>query len=143
MGNGRKMKPDVNQGWMRRSIFVAGWLMLLSVLMPYCYGVNVKVRILYFSNRGCPDCQAIKTEVFPEILAQHQNQLELRTLELSSINNFKRLLNLEKKLQRKIDKTPPLIIVGHEVLEGETAIRTQLEPIIAKYLKVGGTQWPD
>lgn len=131
-----------NRVFSSRKILLLCCLIGLWLLIPWANANNAKVQLLYFSNRTCPDCQLLKKEFLPKIRAQFQNHLEIKTVELASIEDFKLLLKLEKRMGRKLPKTPPFIIVGKDVLEGEGAIRNGLEPIINQYLKTGGIEWP-
>lgn len=132
----------LNSVFISRKILPVCFLVWLCLQIPGANAASTKVRFWYFSNRACSDCQLIKQEFLPKIFAKYQNQLEMKTMELASIENFQLLLNLEKQMRRKLPKTPPLIIMGDDVLEGEAVIRSQLEPTINKYLKTGGTEWP-
>jgi len=101
-----------------------------------------KVRICYFYEATCHNCIEIKEQFLPKIQRKFQNKLEIKFLEVTNLKNFEFLLDLEKAFKRKINKTPPLIIIGNDVMEGKTLIIRQLEPVIEKYLAAGGCDWP-
>lgn len=98
-------------------------------------GVDIKkVKALFFYSQSCPDCRFIKDEFLPGLKRNYQGRLEIKSIEISSVKNFEILLRLEKNLGRRIDKTPPLIIIGADVLEGEASIQARMEGVINKYL---------
>lgn len=100
------------------------------------------VRLFFFYSEGCKSCREIKEKVLPALQQKYGRNLEIRSLEISSIANFKLLLNLERLTGRKIDKTPPLVFIGGEVLEGAGAIRERLDDLIGKYQRQGGIDYP-
>lgn len=100
------------------------------------------VRLFFFYSEGCKSCREIKGKVLPALQQKYGRNLEIRSLEISSISNFKLLLNLERLAGRKIDKTPPLVFIGRDILEGAEAIREQLDDLIGKYQRQGGVDYP-
>lgn len=74
---------------------------------------------------------------------KYGRNLEIKDLEISSLPNFELLLKLERQAGQRIDKTPPLILIGQDILEGGTAIRESLDDLIEKYQELGGTDLPD
>jgi hypothetical protein len=138
----REMIKIIDQVFIRRYILRVCCLVFLWANISWVNADNGKVKILLFYTRTCPECRFIKNKFLPKICEKYQNRLEMKTFEITSLENFKLLINLEKSFGRKINKTPPLMIAGNDVLEGETAIRDKLEQTINKYLKTGGTKWP-
>ncbi|MCL6591226.1 MAG: hypothetical protein K6U80_14890 [Firmicutes bacterium] len=96
------------------------------------------IPAIFFYSQTCPDCRLIQDEFLPELRRKYQGQLEIKPFEITSEENFEFLLKLEKKLGRKINKTPPLIIIGSSVLQGEKSIRAKMEAVIAKRLAAKG-----
>lgn len=138
----REMIKIIDQVFIRRHILRVCCLVFLWTNISWVNADNGKVKILFFYTRTCPECRFIKNKFLPKISEKYQNRLEMKIFEITSLENFKLLINLEKSFGRKINKTPPLMIAGDDVLEGETAIRDKLEQTINKYLKTGGTKWP-
>lgn len=99
--------------------------------------------LIFFYSEGCKSCREIKEEVLPALQQKYGRNLKIKSLEISSISNFELLLNLERRAGRKIDKTPPLIFVGQDVLEGDAAIRERLADLIGKYQRQGGVVFSD
>lgn len=124
------------------------WIIGLTIFLgcaitaPVLNAASAKVRILYFYSATCKKCIWTKEQFLPRIQQKYQNQLEIKFLEITELKNFDLLLTLEKGYHRKINKTPPLIIAGNNVLEGQSAIVRQLEPVIKTCLAAGGCDWP-
>jgi len=79
----------------------------------------------------------------PVLRQKYGPKLEIKELEISSLPNFELLLKLEGQAGRSIDKTPPLIFIGQDILEGALAIREDLDGLIGKYQARGGSDFPD
>lgn len=101
------------------------------------------VRLFFFHAEGCDSCREIKTRVLSALQQKYGRNLEIKALEISSLPNFELLLKLERRAGRRIDKTPPLILIGQDILEGATAIWENLDDLIEKYQALGGTDFPD
>ncbi len=126
-----------------------GWLIFLmsAILAITAPGANSAVwaldeasgrlEVLFFYSETCDKCRAIEDEVIPKLKEEYGANLVVRMYEISSLENFSRLLALEKSLGRPVDKTPPVAFVGREVFEGESSIRAGLEIAIARSLRAG------
>ncbi|HEX3043970.1 MAG TPA: hypothetical protein VHY08_04375 [Bacillota bacterium] len=121
------------------------WIGLLGLITFLVYSADIgaagigaadtgKIKALFFYSQSCIDCRFIKDEFLPGIKRKYQGRLEIKSYEIASVENFEILLKLEKNLKRKINKTPPLIIIGAEVMEGEESIQAEMEGAITKYL---------
>ncbi|NLY76121.1 MAG: hypothetical protein GX075_12610 [Firmicutes bacterium] len=102
-----------------------------------------KARLFFFYSEDCKSCQLIKHEILPPLIQKYGQNLEIRYLEISSPPNFELLLKLERESGKRINKTPPLIMIGNDVLEGAAAIRERLDQTILKYYLQGGVDFPD
>ncbi len=122
-----------------------GLLLCVAILliMSVSFAAPGVVRLLFFHSKGCDSCREIKTEVLPVLQEKYGRDLEVKSLEIGSISNFELLLKLEEQAGRKINKTPPLIFIGKDVLAGATAIRENLDLMIGKYQRQGGIGFPD
>ena len=116
---------------------------ILLIISHETFAVPGVVRLFFFYSEGCKACQEVKTDVLPLLQDKYGLKLEIIELEISSIPNFELLLKLERQAGRSIDKTPPLILIGQDILEGGTAIRESLDDLIEKYQELGGTDLPD
>lgn len=127
-----------------RFCFVGFSLLLLLVLAPATHGALPQnpVRVLYFYSVTCDECQVLKERFLPNIQQKYGAQVVIKSLEISSLKNYQSLLNIEEQSQGVIDKTPPLVIVGTDVLEGGEVIQKELESVIQKHQAGGGCDWP-
>lgn len=116
---------------------------ILLIISHVTFAVPEVVRLFFFYSESCKDCQEVKTQVLPLLQDKYGLKLEIIELEISSLPNFELLLKLERQAGRRIDKTPPLILIGQDILEGAAAIRESLDDIIRKYQAQGGTDFPD
>lgn len=119
------------------------WVAILLLISQVASAAPGVVRLLFFYSENCDSCREIKTQVLPVLQAKYDRDLEVKAFEISSLPNFELLLKLERQSGRSINKTPPLIFVGPEVLEGATAIRENLDLMIGKYQRRGGSDFPD
>lgn len=121
------------------------WFVIVLYLIIYqvTLAVTGVVRLFFFYSESCDSCQEIKTAVLPMLQEKYDRNLDIKALEISSLPNFELLLKLERQADRSIAKTPPLILIGQDILEGGTAIRESLDDLIEKYQELGGTDLPD
>jgi cytochrome c biogenesis protein CcdA len=129
----------------RRFSFIGLSLLLFFCLLftlPTITANDGKVRVYFFFSESCEECRFVKEIFLPQMQQKYQGILEVKPFEISSIENFEMLLALEKNYHRKIDKTPPLMLIGEDVLEGKDKIQAQLEQVIEKYRQSGGCDWP-
>jgi len=120
-------------------------LVFLLLLSPVAYGALKQntVRMLYFYSATCDECQDLKESFLPAIQRKYGPRVEMALLEISQLENYRTLLAIEKQSGRVLDKTPPLVIVGKDVLAGGQEIAENLEAVIRKYQAVGGCDWPE
>ncbi len=125
---------------------VKGLLLCVAILLiisHVTFAAKGTVRLFFFYSEGCESCREIKTEVLPLLQQKYGQNLEIKSLEISSISNYELLLKLERQSGRKINKTPPLIFIGQDVLAGATVIRENLDVTIRKYQHLGKTNFSD
>ncbi len=120
-------------------------LVFLLLSSPVAYGALKQntVRMLYFYSATCDECQDLKESFLPAIQRKYGPRVEMALLEISQLENYRTLLAIEKQSGRVLDKTPPLVIVGKDVLAGGQEIAENLEAVIRKYQAVGGCDWPE
>ena len=97
------------------------------------------VRFRFFYSEDCGHCQAIKNELFPELLAEHGSLLEIVYLEISDPSVFQQMLALEKAYAVPPELADiPEIFIGDQALIGEQQIRERLPGLVRNYLSQGG-----
>jgi len=67
--------------------------------------------------------------------------LEIRSFALNKLNNYDILARFEKELKQE-DNELPVVIIGTNILGGETRIRADLEELVKSYAQKGGIPWP-
>ncbi len=123
-----------------KSLFLL--ISLLFILSRASYSATGPVKLLFFYSDSCQSCQEVKVGVLAFLEQKYGRDLEIKELEIGSIPNFELLLKLESQAGRKINKTPPLIFIGPDILEGAAAIKEHLDDLIDKYQLQGGTGFP-
>jgi cytochrome c biogenesis protein CcdA/glutaredoxin len=97
------------------------------------------VQFRFFYAEDCPHCQAIKNELFPDLLTQYGSQLEITYLEISEPAVFQEMLVLEKQYNVPPEMADvPEVFIGDQVLIGEEAIREKLPGLVDQFLREGG-----
>ena len=101
----------------------------------------MKIRSMLYSTLPHDECQDLKESFLPAIQRKYGPRVEMALLEISQLENYRTLLAIEKQSGRFLDKTPPLVIVGKDVLAGgqeQLKIWKQLSVNIKRW----GCDWP-
>ncbi|NIV32145.1 MAG: hypothetical protein GWN58_22490, partial [Anaerolineae bacterium] len=97
------------------------------------------VRFRFFYAEDCEHCQALKNELFPELLAEHGSLLEIVHLEISDPSVFQQMVALEKAYQVSPELADiPEVFIGDRVLIGAEQIREELPGLVRQFLSEGG-----
>ena len=99
-----------------------------------------RLQVIYFYTNHCDHCTRVRDNVMTELVAKYGQEVVFRYLDVNNINNYTTLLSLEERAGKKVNKTPPLVVVGDEFFEGEESITLNLEKRIVKNLKTDGKQ---
>ncbi|MFN2184525.1 MAG: hypothetical protein ACK2UU_11060, partial [Anaerolineae bacterium] len=133
----------MRRGWVVLSRFAA----VLLVLMVAFMGIGTAsaqepvVRFRFFYAEDCQHCQAIKAELFAELLAEYGSQLEISYLEISDPAVFQQMVALEKQYDVAAEVADvPEVFIGDQVLIGEEAIREKLPGLVNQFLREGGVE---
>lgn len=119
--------------WVKRYLIC----LLLCFLISQSLGfASPKVQIQYFYSPYCHLCQTIKENFLPKLLSQYDEEVTVTYYDVTTVEDFQTLLTLEKSLGRTINKTPPLMIIGTDTLEGNQAIQKNLQKTIEKHLQL-------
>lgn len=109
------------------------------------------VRLVYFYRDDCPHCIAVLNEVLLPLQAEYGQRLEMKLVQFhdptqtGEIDPDKYALLL--RAEELFGVTPerrgiPTLVVGGEVLIGETEIRERLRCVLETCLGGQGTSWP-
>jgi cytochrome c biogenesis protein CcdA/glutaredoxin len=116
------------------SVGLAG-LLLASV----AFAQEPVVRALLFWAEGCPHCHVVLEEVLPPLQEKYGEALEIKTLEVSTPENYELFLAAEEMYQVAADRRAvPTLFIGDHVLVGSYEIAEGLPGLIEEYLAVGG-----
>jgi cytochrome c biogenesis protein CcdA len=100
-----------------------------------------RLQVIYFYTNHCDHCARVRDNVMDNLVAKYGQEVVFRYLDVSNMNNYKTLLSLEEKAGKKVNKTPPLVVVGEEFFVGEENIAQNLEKWILKNLKTDWKQY--
>lgn len=102
------------------------------------------VRAVLFWSQGCPHCHEVLENVFPAILKQYGNQMEVLLIEVNILEDIEQLFQVAESLGISRDKVfVPFLIIGREVLIGSSQIPARFPGLIEDYLAAGGLDYPD
>lgn len=128
---------------MRQRITLLLTLFLLSLSQFTSQAGGPLVRFLFFYSEDCPHCQAVIQEVLTPLQEKYGTQLEVRSIEISTAENYEWLLDMEAAYRIPADQVSiPEIFIGDTALIGEAEIRARLDETIARYLAAGGVDYP-
>lgn len=101
------------------------------------------VRVILFWMNGCPHCHEVIDHVLPPLRQQYGRQLEIRMIEVSSMEDLDRLYEIGEEYGLKPEQIGvPFLIIGEYVLIGSRQIPAELPGLIERYLKLGGVDYP-
>ncbi len=101
------------------------------------------VHVLFFFRYECSHCQTILQEVILPLEEQYRARLDIRKLELGTPEYFELFASLETYFEIPAEQQElPILVIGEEVMVGETAVRQQLPLSIEGGLDLGGVPWP-
>jgi cytochrome c biogenesis protein CcdA len=87
---------------------------------------NSSLEILFFYNPGCYHCLKFKNEILPQILEKTNRNVKVKSLDISKVENYQLLLELEEKFPIIGKGDRPRIFVGDVILVGEKSIKEKL-----------------
>ena len=122
---------------------------LLLVLLVGCSSgattpAKPVVRAVLFYADTCPHCHIVIEQVLPLLQKQYGDQLEIRMLEVSDVNNYQLWVKAMDAYQVPGDwRGVPMLFIGDQVLVGSGQIPERLPGLIEQYLKAGGVDYPD
>ena len=85
------------------------------------------IKVLYFFDPHCPDCDAVKENVLPQI--EKLSYVEIIPLSVEKIENMKLLMEIEDE-HRDYDNAIPVAVVGDKIFGN----REEIEEGLIKYL---------
>ena len=124
------------------ALLLLALLALLSIA-PAASSQGAAVRLLYFYSEDCENCQELKAEFFPALIAQHGDQLEISHREIADAAIFEQMVALEEQFEVPAESADiPEVYIGDRALVGPDQIRAELPALIDRYLAQGGVDLP-
>jgi cytochrome c biogenesis protein CcdA len=98
----------------------------------------------YFYANDCPHCLAVLEDFLIPLIQEKGDLVEIRLLEISDPIYYEALLSVE--VHFNVDaarRTIPTLVIGDQILIGETEIQTQLTALVEAGIAEGGIAFPD
>lgn len=104
---------------------------------------NAKIHGYYFYSNSCSHCIAILDEILTPLEQQYPGQLDIRLLELGNPDYYRALLAVEESFDVQAgDRDIPTVVIGDQILIGETQNRDNLKNILETGLVGEGMDFP-
>ena len=101
------------------------------------------VHALMFWKAGCGHCEETVNIILPPIQNQYGAQLDLRLVEIVTMQDVDNLYALASAYGISKDQVGvPFLVLGETILIGPDQIRENLPSLIDDYLTRGGADWP-
>jgi cytochrome c biogenesis protein CcdA len=95
-------------------------------------GTSGRQELVFFFSPTCHDCQKIKAELLPRLLAAYGNSFSVDYRDIGVMDNFKRLFELSaRQMQAKREVKVPSIYFAGQLLVGPQEIQDKLEGLVA------------
>jgi uncharacterized membrane protein len=125
------------------SLLLALAFILLKLVVASAADPPVVRAVLFFSA-NCGHCHYVIDEVFPPLLDQYGDQLQILGIEISNPEGQALYRSAINSLQiPENQRGVPTLLVGETVLVGSVAIPEQLPGLVEAGLADGGIAWPD
>lgn len=135
---------------MRQRLNIALTILLLATLLTVSSAQAQTsnelpvVRAVLFWMDSCGHCHYVLEEVLPPLQSQYQEQLEILLIEVRSIEEFDRLIQVAAAYGIPKEAVGvPFLVIGDRVLVGSAQIPAELPGLVESYLAAGGVDYPD
>ncbi|MBF0522263.1 MAG: hypothetical protein HQL24_04315 [Candidatus Omnitrophica bacterium] len=88
-----------------------------------------------FYSSLCSDCAEVREKVMPAIEKEFQGKVNFDYREIGDMDNYKRLLSLEKKYHFALKDILPVFYADGQFLNGEGQVKENLETFITALIK--------
>jgi len=111
--------------------------------LPFGNGQANVVRGIYFYSVDCQHCMAVLMDLIQPLQTQYGSALDLRLLEIATPDNYRLMAQAEDFFSiPAAERDIPVLVLGDQILIGESAIRDQAPARIAQAAALGGLDWP-
>jgi cytochrome c biogenesis protein CcdA/glutaredoxin len=132
-------RGSVALAWLFAAVLTGLFLPLTGV--PVVDSQDAVARFRFFYSEDCDDCQQVKDEFFPTLLAQYGEQIEIDYLEISDPDVFQQMVSMEDQYAVPPEEADiPEVFIGEHALIGVDQIRAELPGLIEEYLALGGVE---
>ncbi len=101
------------------------------------------VRAVLFWTPGCSSCEKVLRDVIPPLETRYGGRLQLLKVPLNDLSEVDRLYASAGFFKiNKGDILVPFVVIGNDVLSGETAVENQLDEKIKAGIVDGGLLQP-
>lgn len=101
------------------------------------------VRLILYWTKGCGHCEALLEGVLPEFQKKYGAQLEVRLVEVVTLENISAFNDLAQGYGYARGKAAvPFLLIGDRALMGTDQIKAELAGLVDVYLAAGGSDWP-
>lgn len=106
--------------------------------------VKGAVHAFYFYANDCPHCLAVLEEVIAPLMDEYGKMLDVRLLEIGDPEYYEAMLAVEDHFEIGIaDRSIPTLVIGEQILIGETEVRDQFSALVTEGLAQGGILFSD
>ena len=106
--------------------------------------VDGAVSAYYFYANDCPHCLAVLEDTLIPLMDEYGSLLDIRLLEIGNPEYYEAMLSVEAYFNVPVsERSIPTLIIGDQVLIGESDIRDGFPGILSSGLKEGGIAFPD
>ncbi len=109
---------------------------LLAFNLLYGGDTSSDTRLLsFFYSPSCHGCMKLKNEFMPPIEEKYRNQIEVKYLDITDIENYKSLLSLKKQHGLTFEISWPVVYFAGRFLVGYEQVNQDLEMLLIEALK--------
>ena len=101
------------------------------------------MRAVLFWTPGCSSCEKVLRDVLPPLETRYGSRLQMLKVPLNDLNEVNRLYASAEFFKiNKGEILVPFVLIGSDVLSGETAVENQLDEKIKAGIVAGGLVQP-
>jgi len=101
------------------------------------------VQGYYFYADDCPHCITILDELILPTAEDFGSMLDIRLLEISNPYYYETMLLVESYFEvASAERSIPTLVIGNEILIGESEIRERFIPLVTRGIETGGLPLP-
>lgn len=106
--------------------------------------VEGAVHAYYFYANDCPHCLAVLEDMLTPLLDEYGSLLDIRLLEIGNPEYYEAMLSVEAYFEVPVsERSIPTLVVGEQILIGESDIREAFPGILISGLADGGIDFPE